>query len=288
MQIQQLHNLKMSDKEFLELSAIVNTETGIKMPPAKKSMLLSRLLKRLRILELSTFAEYIEYLKTPKGQSEELYIFIDSVTTNKTDFLREPKHFDILTKKIIPDLANRLGAGFKRKFRIWSAPCSTGEEPYTMAMYLNEFASMHKGFTFSILATDISTKVLKKAALAIYDHERIEVLDANMRRKYLLRGKGQYDDSVRIIPALRSQVYFKRVNFMDEQYDSEGPVDVIFCRNVLIYFERSIQEEVINRLCNCLVPGGYLFTGHSENLNGLSVPLVHMGSTVYRKEEYIR
>lgn len=283
-----LQNLKMSDKEFLELSAIVNSETGIKMPPAKKSMLLSRLLKRIRILGLSSFAGYIEYLKTEKGQAEELLIFIDSVTTNKTDFLREPKHFEILTKKIVPELASRYGAGFKKKFRIWSAPCSTGEEPYTLAMFLNEFAAVNKGFSFSILATDISTEVLKKAALAIYDHERIEVLDANMRRKYLLRGKGKYEDTVRIIPALRSQVHFKRVNFMDEQYDSEGPVDVIFCRNVLIYFERPIQEKVINRLCRCLVPGGYLFTGHSENLNGLNIPLIHIGSTVYRKEENIR
>lgn len=281
-----IQNLKMTDKEFLELSSIVNSETGIKMPPAKKSMLLSRLLKRIRILGLSSFAGYIEYLKTEKGRSEELFIFIDSVTTNKTDFLREPNHFEILTKRIIPELINRNGAGFKKKFRIWSAPCSTGEEPYTLAMCLNEFAATHKGFSFSILGTDISTDVLRKAELAIYDHERVEVIDANLRKKYLLRGKGEYENTVRIIPALRSQVYFKRLNFMDEKYDSDGPLDVIFCRNVLIYFERAVQEKVINRLCRCLVPGGYLFTGHSENLNGLSVPLVHLGSTVYRKEEY--
>lgn len=283
-----LQNLKMTDSEFRELSLIVNSETGIKMPPAKKSMLLSRLIKRLRILEMKSFSEYIEFLKTPKGQKDELVVFIDSVTTNKTDFLREPKHFDILTNQIVPDMIRRFEVGFRKKFRIWSAPCSTGEEPYTMAMYLSEFASTNRGFSFSVLATDISTEVLKKAALAVYDHERVEVLDIEMRRKYLMRGKDKYSDSVRINPLIRSLVHFKRINFMDEHYDTEGPVDVIFCRNVLIYFEKAVQEKVINRLCRCLVPGGYLFTGHSENLNGLDVPLINVGSTVYRKKESIR
>lgn len=283
MQAQHLHNLKMTDKEFRELSEIVNAETGIKMPPAKKTMLLSRLLKRLKILGIYSFAGYIEYLKSPKGQAEEFYTFIDAVTTNKTDFLREPAHFDVLTKKIVPELIEKYGAGFKRNLRVWSAACSSGEEPYTIAIFLCEFASINKGFKFSVLATDISTEVLKKAALAIYDHDKIEVLDMRLRRKYLLRGKGKYEDTVRIIPAVRSLVSFKRINFMDEKYDSEGPVHIVFCRNALIYFERSVQEKVINRLCRNLIPGGYLITGHSETLNGLNVPLENISSTVYRK-----
>lgn len=285
MSIQQTSSFKaMTDREFSELSSIVSSECGIKMPPAKKSMLESRLAKRIRSLSMPSYGKYIEYLKTEEGREAELTTMIDAVTTNKTDFMREPNHFEKLILEIVPDLAKRTGAGFERKLKLWSAACSTGEEPYTIAMFLSDFAARNRGFQFSILATDISTDVLKKASLAIYDHDRIETVDVQFRKKYLLRGKGQYSGSVRLIPGLRCLVNFRRMNFMDEKYNVEGLMDIIFCRNALIYFDRALQETVLNRLCRCLVPGGYLLTGHSETLNGLNVPVENISSTIYRKK----
>ncbi len=274
---------EMTEREFSELSRIVSSECGIKMPPAKKSMLESRLAKRLRTLSMTSYSKYIEYIKTPQGRDAELTTMIDAVTTNKTDFMREPKHFEKLVTEIVPDLANRTGAGFEKKLRVWSAACSSGEEPYTIAMFLNEFASRNRGFQFSILATDISTDVLRKATLGIYDHERIETVDVQLRKKYLLKGKGKYAGSVRLVPGIREIVSFRRINFMDEKYDIDGLMDIIFCRNALIYFDRGLQEKVLNRLCRCLVPGGYLLTGHSETLNGLNVPVENVTTTIYRK-----
>ncbi|MFZ0930208.1 MAG: protein-glutamate O-methyltransferase [Syntrophobacteraceae bacterium] len=265
----------MSEKVFRRLSGFIHGHCGIKMPPVKKQMLEGRLRKRLRALNVSSFESYCDYVfKT--GAETELIHMIDAVTTNKTDFFREPAHFDYLLENILPELSRSM-----EKISIWSAGCSSGEEPYTIAMILSEFAQGNK-INFSILATDISARVLEQARRAIYDHERIEPVPIPFREKYLLRGK---DDKglVRIKPELRSQVHFRRLNLMDAGFGMLGKMCLIFCRNVMIYFDRNTQEELLGKFCRQLVPGGYLFTGHSETIQGMDLPLVPFAPTIHKR-----
>lgn len=275
----------LSQRDFLRLSRFIHEECGIKMPESKKVMLEARFQKRLRILGMKTFDDYCNYLFSDEGMERELHHMIDVVTTNKTDFFREPSHFDYLFKKILPEIAAKKENGAGRKITIWSAGCSTGEEPYTLAMVTNEFAERYpeRGFAWSILATDISTKVLEKARQAIFDSERVTPIPDPMKKKYLLRSKDPNKGLCRIVPELRKTVWFRRLNFMDEDFGMEERIDVIFCRNVIIYFDRPTQTRLLNKFCSQLVPGGYLFLGHSETLHGLDVPLVQIMPTIYRK-----
>ncbi len=273
----------MSTRDFSRLSEVIYHECGIKMNEAKKVMLEARLRRRLRELCMKSFAEYCDYLLSPKGIEQELFQMINEVTTNKTDFFREPKHFEYLVNAALPELLRMSDVGMRRSLNIWSAGCSTGEEPYTLAMVLSEAVLRYPGLSFMILATDISTKVLEKAVRAVYEMDDIVPVPQVMKKKYLLRSKNKASDLVRITPALRSLVKFRRLNFMEGDFGMREPMDVIFCRNVVIYFDRKTQETLINRFCEHLVPGGYLFMGHSETLNGLNVPLVAVSTTVYRK-----
>jgi chemotaxis protein methyltransferase CheR len=171
----------------------------------------------------------------------------------------------------------------RRPLMVWSAACSSGEEPYTLAMILDEFSSRVKGFHYMVLGTDISTKVLDMAKLGIYQEERVIPIPMELRRKYLMRSKDRSKNIVRIVPELRAQVKLRRLNFMDGDFGMREKMDIIFCRNVLIYFDRATQEKVVNRLCNHLNHGGYLFTGHSETLSGMDLPLKIVGNTVSRR-----
>jgi len=273
---------RLQNREFERLSSFIYQHCGIKMPPAKRTMLEARLQKRLRVLALPSFADYCDYLFSRTGMEQELVAMTDLVTTNKTDFFREPEHFNYLTGKVLPEWQAQFGN--RRPFAIWSAGCSTGEEPYTMAMVLAEYGETNAGFSYSILATDISTRVLEKAHKAIYDDDRIGPISPVMKRKYLLRSKDRASGLVRIVPELRDRVRFKRLNFMDADFDMRDELDVVFCRNVVIYFDRPTQEKLVNKFCRQLRRGGYLFMGHSETLNGLDVPLVQVCPTVYRYE----
>lgn len=272
----------LSDKTFNRFSSFIYDEVGIKLPSAKKTMLEARLHKRLKVLGIVTFEEYADYVFSHEGRSEELINLIDVVTTNKTDFFREPVHFEYLVKNALPSLIEERGSGFDSPLRIWSAGCSTGEEPYTMSMVLSEFAESQPGFKSSILATDISTVVLSKARNAIYAEDRVDTIPLQMKRKYLLKSKDANKPLVRITPELRSMIKFRRLNFMEE-FGLNEMMDIIFCRNVIIYFDKPTQERLLNRFCRQLVKGGYLFLGHSETLSGLDVPLKPVASTVYRK-----
>jgi chemotaxis protein methyltransferase CheR len=273
----------MSGKIFSRIAGFIHAEVGIKMPDSKLTMLQGRLQKRLRHLRLSSYDEYAEYLFSPDGMQHEMDHLINAVTTNKTDFFREPRHYDILLGEVLPGLygANRMG--LKRIVHVWSAACSTGEEPYTLAMVLSEFGERHQGLDFSILGTDISTHVLEKARLAIYEEDAVEPIPSALRKKYLLRGTGENKGLVRIAPELRFLVRFQRINLLEETYGIRDLMDIIFCRNVMIYFDRPTQEKVLNSLVTHLRPGGYLFMGHSETLNGMKLPVVPVALTVYRK-----
>lgn len=272
----------LSDRVFNRFSSFIYDEVGIKLPHAKKTMLEARLNKRLKAHDFRTFEEYADFVFSDEGRTVELVSLIDVVTTNKTDFFREPAHFEYLVKNAIPALIHSHEAGFRKPFRIWSAGCSTGEEPYTMSMVLSEFAASQPGFKVSILATDISTDVLGKAKNAIYAEDRVDTIPLQLKKKYLLKSKDKSKPLVRISPALRSMIQFRRLNFM-EDFAMNEQMDVIFCRNVIIYFDKPTQERLLNKFCRHLVKGGYLFLGHSETLSGLDVPLTPVASTVYRK-----
>lgn len=274
------HNIAMGDTDFRRLSGLVEGISGIRMPEAKKHMLEYRLMKRLRVLGIRSFRDYYRLLTENDDNAEELVRMIDVVTTNKTEFFREPAHFSFLADRVLPGLL-RTAAG--KPVNLWSAGCSSGEEPYTLAMVLSEYARIREPFAFSILATDISTRMLEKAYLGVYEEEKITPVPPELRRTYLLRSRDRSRGEVRMAPEIRARVSFRRLNFLDAAYGIQQEMQVIFCRNVLIYFERRTQEQVINKFCRHLQPGGYLFLGHSETLSGLDVPLAQVGSTIYRK-----
>lgn len=269
-------------RTFRRFSRYIQESLGIKMPDVKRTMLQARLQRRLRELRMLSFEDYFEYLFSPEGRVKELSRMIDAVTTNKTEFFREAAHFNYLSQRALPKLAREYGVGFRRPALVWSAGCSTGEEPYTLAMVLQEYSLHHSGFKYGILATDVSMQVLRTGEAGIYPHERVDPVPMPLRKKYLLRSKDKKKDQVRVASALRAKVRFRRINFMDDDFGIRETADVVFCRNVLIYFNRTTQSAVIRRLCRHLLPGGYLFTGHSETLNGLDVPLVQETATVYR------
>lgn len=284
MQIQRLNEIfkaKLTDEEFKKLSEFIYSEYGIKMPPVKKIMLQSRLQKRLRELNITSFKEYVDFVFSKEGQDNEVIHMIDVVSTNKTDFFREPVHFEFLTNNIIPEYCQETHG--KGLLRVWSAGCSSGEEPYTIAITLSECKEKYPNFDFSILGTDISSRILRNALDAIYKENRIEGLPLNLKRKYFLKSKDRSNPTVRVIPELRKKISFARLNFMDSSYSLGETFDVIFCRNVLIYFDRETQERVINKLCTKLKPNGYFFLGHSESITSMQVPLKQIKPTIFRK-----
>lgn len=274
----------MNDREFQRFSALVYEHAGIKMPPAKKIMLEARLQKRLKSLGIGSFEEYGDYVTSREGHENELVHMIDVVTTNKTDFFREPGHFEFLVKTAIPKIQQIRQNVSNEPLRIWSAGCSSGEEPYTLAMVLSEYAQQKPGFNFSILASDICTQILKTAKTAVYPEDRADTIPVNLKKKYLLRSRERERALVRIAPNLRSMISFRRINFMDDNFGINEKMDIIFCRNVVIYFDKSTQQTLMKKFYNQLKPGGYLFIGHSETLSGLDVKFDSVASTVYRKE----
>lgn len=274
----------MTQREFERFSALIYDEAGIKIPQVKKTMLEARLQKRIKAHKMRSFEEYADFVFSPAGQQQELVHLVDVVTTNKTDFFREPQHFDFLVKQVLPYIEQgRDYRSLRTPFKIWSAGCSTGEEPYTMAMVLNEYAQANPGFRFAITASDICTRVLKTAMTAVYPEERVDTIPLALKKKYLLRSKDKDKALVRICRELRQSVSFQRVNLMDDELAITDVQDAIFCRNVLIYFDKPTQTRLMHKFHRRLAPGGFLFLGHSETLNGLDVPFQSVGSTVYRR-----
>jgi len=273
----------MAEDLFEQLSEFIRQRSGIRLSPAKKVMLEARLQKRLRSLGMDSFDDYCARLFNSRPGDEEVAQMINAVTTNKTDFFREPVHFQYLEDSILPEFVAVNDGETGNPFCLWSAGCSTGEEPYTLSMVLSDFAERQKNFRFSILATDISTRVLDAARLGIYGEDRAATVPEQMKRKYVMRSKDRNKGLVRIVPELRRLIRFQQANLMDEHLLIPEPVDAIFCRNVIIYFDRRSQEMLLERLCRCLKPGGYLFLGHSETVHGFTLPLTCIGSTIYRK-----
>lgn len=276
--------MELSKADFVRLQEFIYQNLGIKISESKRTMLLGRLSKRLRVLKLDTIGEYCDYLFTSEGQQLEHVHLFDVITTNKTDFFRESTHFDLLTSKLLPHWQETLNES--RRFKIWSAGCSSGEEPYTMAMVLGEYAEKNnrRSFDYEIIATDISTRVLDHAKKAVYHADRVHPVPPAICRKYLLKNRDPNNPLVRIVPELRKKVRFGRMNFMDEHFALPDKMDVIFCRNVIIYFDKKTQEALVRKFCQNLRPGGHLFLGHSESLHGFELPLVQIAPTVYRHQ----
>ncbi len=278
-----LSKISMSDECFARFSNFIQGNFGIKMPEVKKTMLESRLQKRLRQLGLYNFEEYGEYVFSPEGLEKELVHMVDQVTTNKTDFFREPAHFEYLLDHAVPEFIKTTGAGMNRPLEIWSAGCSSGEEPYTLAMLLSQLAETRHGFDYAILGTDISVGMLERAVKGIYREHLTGPIPSMLMQKYLMRSRNRDSELVMIVPELRGKVRFRRMNLMDRVLEVDRTMDMIFCRNVIIYFERPIQYELILKLCENLTAGGYLFLGHSETLHGMELPLKQVSPMVYRK-----
>ena len=272
----------LSDADYRRLADFIHTSSGIKMPSSKKTFLEGRLRKRLRLRGYESFDEYCHYVFDEGGLFEEETALIDAVTTNKTDFFREPHHFDFLIREGLPRLVDR-GLGIHYPLRVWSAGCANGAEAYTIAMVCHDFAQRTPRFRFDIFGSDICVSALNDAARAVYPHAMIAPVPMEMRRRYLLRDEEQ--DEVRIVPELRRLVSFAYINLIDPDYRLQRPMHIVFCRNLLIYFDKQTQRIVLQRLCRNLRVGGYLILGHSESVAGLELPLKSVATTVYVREE---
>jgi chemotaxis protein methyltransferase CheR len=275
----QLPGDRISKRNFDKLARFIYDYSGIKMPPTKLTMLEGRLRRRLRATRHASFDDYCDFLFNEDGLEQETVYLIDVVTTNKTDFFREAKHFEYMQMVALPTLAD---SGL-RTIRTWSSACSTGAEPYTMAMVLAEFVENRSDVSYNVLATDLSTDVLQTARKGIYAEDLIAPVPRDLQKKYVMVAKQQGRREVRISPKLRSRVGFARMNLMDEKYPIGDMMHLIFCRNVLIYFDKQTQAGVLTRLCNCLAKGGYMFIGHSESITGFDLPLKQVSNTVFQR-----
>lgn len=269
----------ISPRHFKALADLIQSESGIKMPASKQTMLEGRLRKRVQACGFSSFDAYCAHVLGKDAPYSEVNHLLNAVTTNKTDFFREPRHFEYLRDTILPAYRSE----GRRSICCWSAACSTGAEPYTLAMVLDDFAVKNGGPDYRVLATDIDSNVLETGLKGIYPKEMVEPVAADLRKRYVLEAKDPQRKEVRIAPKLRQKVSFGRLNFMDRHYPIGEPVDVIFCRNVLIYFEKETQTAVVTRLCERLAPGGFLFLGHSETINASDFALTTVGGTVFQK-----
>lgn len=277
--------IKMSDAEFRQFSEFIHKKFGINLTPSKKTMLTSRLLKRLRSLKMQSFADYYDYLMSPAGRKNEVIHMIDVVSTNKTEFFREPVHFDFFKDVALPELLSREKKRSLRKINVWSAGCSSGEEPYTLAIVLAEFLESWPRASFSILATDVSQQMLMAAEKAIYDQETVMNISLHHMRNYFMQGKRSQEGFYRVGPKLRRHVTVKNFNLMESFSSIRIQMDFVFCRNVMIYFNRDTRKILVNKFYRQLKNGGYLFIGSSETLSGLGTEFRQAGPSIYRKEQ---
>ncbi|BDI30595.1 chemotaxis protein methyltransferase [Capsulimonas corticalis] len=275
---------ELTDKEFAKFRDLIYQLTGIVINEGKRQLVLSRLTKRLRMHGLSSFSEYYE-LVTNAGDDEEQSAFINSITTNKTDFFREPHHFEYIARELVPALAQSARRGERKPMlRVWHAGCSTGEEPYTLGVTLSEAFANHSEWDWRQLASDIDTNVLAHAERGIYDESRTDTIPRDLLRKYFLRGSGEREGSYKVKRELQEHLTFRQVNLLEPSWPMrpDTKFDIIFCRNVVIYFDKPTQKRLFERFASRLQPGGLLFIGHSESLLGISNAFDACGQTIYR------
>ena len=274
--------IPLSDEEFQRFRSLVHKQTGVALKETKAALLKSRLLKRLRHYGYATFEQYYEHLENHDACGQELQEMINAVTTHKTSFFRELHHFDILVEHLLAPAHQASLRGYDPSVRIWSAGCSSGEEPYSIAITAAMNVDRLAAWDVKILATDIDTDVLNRARTGVYPRESVSEISRDVLKKCFLSGAGEYANSVRLKPAIRSLVTFAHLNLMDENWPFRGKFDAIFCRNVIIYFDQHTQRRVVERMVQHLKTDGLFFAGHSENLFWLGHLLEPVGHTVYR------
>lgn len=268
---------QLTDELFHKFSALVFAQTGIYLKPEKKELLNARLGKRLRKCKIGSFQEYYDFVHHDSSGNELVHL-IDSVSTNFTSFFRENNHFKYLSESILPEFAQQ-GSG---EFKVWSSACSSGEEPYTLAIVLSEFQRANPSFRFSITATDISTRVLAHAQQGVYSMDRTQTVPDPLLKRYFRKGKGRGAGYVKAKPELQRAIKFQRFNLMDP-FPWKNELDVIFCRNVMIYFNRETQGQLVQKFYQNLRPGGYLLIGHSESLTSIKTDFKQVATTTYKK-----
>jgi len=265
-----------TSKDFKYLCQLVDQHTGIQLAEGKEDMLYGRLSRRIRKLGLGSFQAYIDLLEKDES-SDEFGEFINAVTTNLTSFFRERHHFDYLKNTLLPALIKKNSVS--RRIRIWSAGSSTGEEPYSIAMIVAE--TMPPGWDVKILATDLDTDVLAHGARGIYDDSRVEDLDKSVVKRWFVKNSNQ-PGKVRVKPELQALIYFRHLNLLQD-WPMKGPIDIIFCRNVIIYFDLPTKQKLVDRYADMLPDDGHLFLGHSEAMNNMSNRFSLCGKSVYSK-----
>lgn len=271
----------LTDREFGLFRTLIYREAGIHLSEAKRALLLRRLTPRLRELGLSSFSSY--YRRVRHGEPDELVHLLDRIVTNETSFFREPRQFEFLAERIVPGWIQEAGTGRRsRHVRAWSAACATGEEAYSLAMVLLEKLPRTAGWTVEILATDLSTRALETAAAGVWPASKGDAVPLEYRRRFLLRGVRSQEGKLKAVPELRRTLTFKRLNLALPDDSVSGPFDLVLCRNVLIYFDRPARQGCLRRIAERLAPGGYLFLGHSEALNGSAPSLRAVAPSILR------
>jgi len=281
----EIENVALQDEEFRLFRELIHRHAGIALTEAKRELVKARLAKRLRLHDLDTYQSYFDLVEREGENGPELRELINCITTNQTDFFRESHHFDFVAKELLPSHIDRVRKGkAPARLRIWHAGCSTGEEPYSMAMTLRDALPAAPSVDVRQLASDIDTNVLAIAQQGVYDEDAVSKLPQNVLRKYFLKGKGDCDGLYRVRQELQSQIVFRQINLLDPAWPIRDDVrfDMIFCRNVVIYFDRQTQSRLFARFAERLKPGGHLFIGHSETLIGICDRFKSLGRTIYQ------
>ncbi|MEL7587681.1 MAG: CheR family methyltransferase [Prolixibacteraceae bacterium] len=274
--------LQISEKDFLRLGGLLTERYGIKMPPEKKILFQSRLQKRLLELEMTSFQEYGEFILNPLNTESELTRMVDYLSTNKTDFFREVRHFDLILSTILPELCNSGLPDYL--IRCWSAGCSTGQEAFSLAMTLEEYKlKTGASFDYFILGSDVSARVLEIARSGIYPFSQSALIPHAYLKRYVLKSKDPKNQRIKIAKSIRSKTSFIYGNLMDANYRINHKFRIIFIRNTLIYFGREDQRRILERVLGHLEPKGYLFIGHSESLIDFNLPVSLIGPGIYQK-----
>lgn len=272
----------ISDAEFERFRKLIYQHTGIALSDHKRALICSRLGKRLRHHQLNSYGDYYRLLMNRDPDGQELRELINAITTNKTEFLREEHHFTFLTENVLPHFRQALNAGQRTRLRIWSAGTSTGEEAYSIAMTVLDAIPNAAALDVRILASDIDTQVLDRAEQGIYSAEHMARLPESWLQRYFLRGHGGNRGRIMVRPAVRELVRFRHLNLQADPWPMTGPFDIIFCRNVVIYFDKPTQQQLFRRFARMLRSDGFLMLGHSESLHGNDCGFYPVGHSIYR------
>ncbi len=284
MGLPQYSDVKRSDREYELIANFIYETCGINLGDNKRELVKARLMKRIRYHKFRTFREYYDFV-IHEQSGEEVAQMLDSISTNVTSFFREDQHFDYMLKKALPEIVERKRKAHNTKLRLWSAACSSGEEVYTMLITLAESMKTMVGWDIKVLGTDISTKVLMAAHEGLYDFERIKTVPLHLQDKYFDREMVDGQIMFRVKDQLRSMATFRRLNLMREAFPFQNKFDIIFCRNVMIYFDKPTQHKLLTKLHHCLDVGGYLFIGHSESLIGTNLKFTTVAPAAFKKTQ---